>query len=240
MWVFDEETLGFLAVNDAAVRHYGYSREEFLGMSAKEIRPTAELPGWLEYRSQLTLAFMEFGAPTQWTHRRKDGSNIEVECKGATIRFNGRSARLIIIEDITERKKNAERMREAAENFHLLFVSAGEGIIIHEQGKILAANPALLTMLGHEGESLIGRNLLDLVAPESHTHVLAKFQTASGEPLEFSLFRADGTRVRTIGGGRSMRFHGRSACLLWLRDISERVFADFTGWMREPVELLKP
>src|SRR4051794_36851317 len=44
MWVYDVETLGFLAVNDAAIRHYGYSRAEFLGMTIAHLRPPAEVP----------------------------------------------------------------------------------------------------------------------------------------------------------------------------------------------------
>src|SRR5206468_655446 len=122
-------------VNDAAIRHYGYSRDEFLNMTVREIRPPGELPGLLEFRSQLTLAFMEFGASTQWTHCKKNGGQIEVECKGASLRFNDRPARLIIIEDITERKKAAERLHETAENFRVLFDATDEAVAIHEAGQ---------------------------------------------------------------------------------------------------------
>jgi DNA-binding response OmpR family regulator len=49
MWLCDQETLQFLAVNDAAVKHYGYSRQEFLSMTAKDIRPSQDVPGLLEH-----------------------------------------------------------------------------------------------------------------------------------------------------------------------------------------------
>ncbi len=232
MWVFDEDSLRFLAVNDAAIRHYGYTREEFLRMTVKDVRPQSELPGMLEFRSQLTLAFMEFGAPTQWTHRKKDGTLIEVECKGASILFNGANTRLIIIEDITERIKNAARLREMAENFQIFFDGASEGIAIHDAGTILAANAALATLLGCAEHGCVGESLLDYAAPESRYQLLSCFRTASVAPVEFSLLRNDGSRVRVLGTSRSVRFHGRMAHVLLLHDISARAFEDFSDCLR--------
>lgn len=233
MWVFDEETLRFLAVNDAALRHYGYERSEFLEMTVKDVRPSAELPGLLEYRSQLTLAFIEFGAPTQWTHRRKDGSLIEVECKGASIQFKDRPARLIIIEDITERKRAAERLRESADNFQILFEGASEGIAIHEEGVILAGNAALATLLGCSTGDCVGQSLLDFAAPEVRPSLLARLRAASLEKLDFPLWHRDGSRLQVQGSSRHLRFHGRPGQLLILRDVSARVFAEFSEGLRE-------
>ena len=55
MWVFDHETLAFLEVNDAAVQHYGYSREEFLGMKLSDIRPPEDVPAMMEYLHKLVV-----------------------------------------------------------------------------------------------------------------------------------------------------------------------------------------
>jgi len=74
MWVYDAETLRFLAVNDAAIRHYGYSREEFLAMTLKDIRPPAEVP-----RMLADVAEAGSPRPGTWQHRRRDGSIIDVE-----------------------------------------------------------------------------------------------------------------------------------------------------------------
>jgi PAS domain S-box-containing protein len=76
MWVYDQETLAFLRVNDAAIAHYGYSREEFLAMTIRDIRPPEDVSRLLENvsagRSGLSQAEL-------WRHRRKDGSDILVE-----------------------------------------------------------------------------------------------------------------------------------------------------------------
>lgn len=97
-WVFDLETLRFLEVNDAAVRHYGYSREEFLAMTVLDIRPPRGSVDVLQSPSE--------PAPSPegelWKHLKKDGSVIDVHVRTETINYNGRSARLVLAEDISE------------------------------------------------------------------------------------------------------------------------------------------
>ncbi len=106
MWVFDHETLAFLEVNDAAVQHYGYSREEFLAMTLRDIRPPEEVPAMMEYLHQLVdgKAPGNLGLAGVWKHRRKGGDFIDVEVKWSPIMFKGRSASLTMANDVTERK----------------------------------------------------------------------------------------------------------------------------------------
>jgi two-component system cell cycle sensor histidine kinase/response regulator CckA len=100
MWVFDPETLAFLAVNDAAVRDYGYSREEFLAMTIRDIRPEEDVPE-LEARVRATGEHRRSGG---WRHRTKDGTVLEVEIASSPIAFAGRPGRLVLVTDVTERK----------------------------------------------------------------------------------------------------------------------------------------
>src|SRR5258706_1971416 len=79
MWVFDEETLAFLAVNDAAVRQYGYSRAEFLGMTIKNIRASEDMPALLTHKTKHADGYGSYDSSVVWKHQRKDGSLIEVE-----------------------------------------------------------------------------------------------------------------------------------------------------------------
>ncbi|MCI0707964.1 MAG: PAS domain S-box protein [Ignavibacteriae bacterium] len=109
MWVFDLETLRFLAVNDAAVKHYGYSREEFLSMTIKDIRPESEVPTLMEDIVKVRRSIERRGV---WRHRKKDGSDIFVEITAHGLTFQGREARLVLALDVTERKK-AEEMQNA-------------------------------------------------------------------------------------------------------------------------------
>ncbi len=110
MWVFDHETLSIVKVNDAAVHHYGYSREEFLRMTMDDLRLDKELPAMVEYLHKI-LAQPSFksGFSGVWHHRKKDGTVIDVELKWSGIRFRGRPASLTMVNDITERKRVEHR-----------------------------------------------------------------------------------------------------------------------------------
>ncbi|HEX4798476.1 MAG TPA: PAS domain S-box protein [Burkholderiales bacterium] len=120
MWVVDSRTLAFLAVNDAAVRHYGYSRGEFLSMTADQIRPPEEV-------DQLLKAFQDQSRSyrhREWLHRKKSGELIHVEIVSFNLEFDGKPARLGVVTDITERLKAEERAREIDERYQSLLKGA--------------------------------------------------------------------------------------------------------------------
>ncbi len=100
MWVYDLESLAFLAVNDAAVIHYGYSREEFFAMTIKDIRPVEDIPRLLDSISRVSPGFGQSG---YWLHRKKDGMVIDVEITSHTLSFDGKAAKLVLANDVTER-----------------------------------------------------------------------------------------------------------------------------------------
>ncbi|OWQ55719.1 sensor domain-containing phosphodiesterase [Stenotrophomonas maltophilia] len=100
-WVFDPDTLRFLEVNEAAVRQYGYSRDEFLAMSILDIRPRE---GWDEIRGAIAQARIGDVQDAQVRlHQRKDGSVFEVRAHLARLDFDGRQACLVLAEDVSER-----------------------------------------------------------------------------------------------------------------------------------------
>jgi len=111
MWVFDQETLAFLEVNDAALRHYGYSRDEFLAMNIAQMRPPEAVPAMIEYLHRLiaTGRIATAGLAGVWRHLKKDGTLIDVEIKWNPVLFKGRSACLAMANDVTERKRLEHR-----------------------------------------------------------------------------------------------------------------------------------
>jgi PAS domain S-box-containing protein len=102
MWVYDHETLAFLQVNDAATDRYGFSREEFLGMTLKDIRPSGDIPALLADVSKRSQGFKDAAS---WVHRKKDGTLIDVEIRSYGLVFDGRLAEIVLIDDVTERKR---------------------------------------------------------------------------------------------------------------------------------------
>ena len=104
-WVYDRDTLNFLAVNAAAVRKYGYSTDEFRTMTIKDIRPPEEIPAVLASVARLTEGKESSG---EWQHRLKDGALIDVELTSFSLNFDGRPAQVAAAVDITQRKRSEE------------------------------------------------------------------------------------------------------------------------------------
>ena len=116
IWVYDRETLRFLAVNNATVRKYGYSREEFLEMTIKDIRLPEEIAGVVE-----SVGRVRDGEETltEWKHRRKDGSLIDVELTCYALTFEGRPAEAIVAADVTQRKRDQEEKQKFTDELAL-------------------------------------------------------------------------------------------------------------------------
>jgi PAS domain S-box-containing protein len=119
LWVYDLETLAFLEANDAAIAHYGYSRDEFLAMTITEIRPPEEVPALLEIIS--SGRNQERGLSI---HRKKDGTLIEVEITSHVVTVGKRQARFVMAQDVTERRR-LEQQRQQSQRLESLGQLAG-------------------------------------------------------------------------------------------------------------------
>jgi PAS domain S-box-containing protein len=110
MWIFDADTLAFLQVNEAAIRRYGYTREEFAGMTLRDIRPAEHVNTLLK----LIGSARQENCPTQNTvvHRAKNGEEFYVEVRCNTIPFKGKEARLAIIRDISAQMEHIQAIEE--------------------------------------------------------------------------------------------------------------------------------
>jgi diguanylate cyclase (GGDEF)-like protein/PAS domain S-box-containing protein len=111
LWVFDGATLGILAVNDAALRQYGYTRDEFLGLTIRDLRSPDEVPA---LEAHLATMLPQLGASNVWRHRTKDGATLDVEVTSHPLQWDGRAARLVLAADVTARTRlEAELTRQA-------------------------------------------------------------------------------------------------------------------------------
>ncbi len=122
MWVIDRETLAFLAVNQAAVERCGCSREEFLSMTLKDIRPPEDIPRCLEAVRNF-VSDKDFKSAGRWRHRKNDGTLNDVEVAARPLMFAGRPACLAIVNDLTERRRAEEALRQSEERFRTLVES---------------------------------------------------------------------------------------------------------------------
>lgn len=102
MWMMDPQTLNILDVNEAATRHYGYSREEFLQLNILQLRPAEDVAQYLAYTRNLPAGLNKAGV---WRHKKKNGDIIIVEIIAHDVLYDDRPARLILSNDITERRR---------------------------------------------------------------------------------------------------------------------------------------
>ena len=123
MWVVDANTFAFLAVNGAAMRLYGYSKEEFLTLTADQIRPEEDV-------DDLRRAFADWSnnySQRIWRHKKKSGEVIPVRVTSFNLEFAGRRARLGVIEDLSERLLAEERAKQSEQRYRALLKERGGG-----------------------------------------------------------------------------------------------------------------
>jgi len=111
IWIFNLETLKFLEVNEAAMKLYGYSRDEFLSMTLKDIRPAEDIPALLKDVSKIKGSL--YSRHGTWRHLKKNGEMMIIELIDHQIEFNNKQSRIVIVNDITEKKKAEEELKES-------------------------------------------------------------------------------------------------------------------------------
>ncbi len=164
--VCDEETLAFLAVNDAAVETYGYSREEFSSMTLNDLRSREESPA-------LMIRTAAVGEPlisSPWRHHRKDNSVLYVEITSHALVFNGRKAQLLMADDVTERKVLDEKqlslhasMQQAAMEWRQTFNAIDMPVLIVDlNGNVKRLNEAAEAITVFPPDEIVGRKISDL------------------------------------------------------------------------------
>ncbi|HUI09099.1 MAG TPA: PAS domain S-box protein [Bacteroidota bacterium] len=215
LMIYDAGTLEILEVNPATVEHYGYTRDELLAMTVKDIRPEDDLPEFLKHL-QSTGERVE--RTSTWRHRKKDGSIIRVEINSHAIEWQERRARLILVHDITELLRIEEELRIQKAHFQRLFESAPEGIaLLDPTGIVHDVNRAFVHMFGRQREEMIGSNILEKTVPdggrEEARDALGAVMEGVTVHLEAERIRNDGSRftasivalpVEDVGGARTV------------------------------------
>lgn len=160
--------------------------------------------------------------PYEYTVVTKQGTVIEVIITTELISYEGDTAILGIITDISEQKKAEETLRESEARFRQLTETAFEGITITENAVILEANELLAKLFEYTLSEIIGLHVSKLVAPESLDDVMQKIQSGYDRPYETVCVTKNGKHFPVEVCGKAVIYNGRKARMTALRDISER------------------
>ena len=180
MWVYNMDNYHFLDVNEAAIRNYGFGREEFLSMTIKDIRPKEDI-----IRLEDAVQFSKKNPSTFFTgefrHKKKSGEIFEVEIQSNVIEFNGIKSEIVLATDITKKKVEEHRLKL----LESVITNATDSILITEAEpfdlpgpRIIYVNDAFTKMTGYTKEEVIGETPRILQGSKTSRKTLDKLRLA--------------------------------------------------------------
>jgi diguanylate cyclase (GGDEF)-like protein/PAS domain S-box-containing protein len=224
MWVFERKTLKFLAVNEAAVRQYGFSSYEFLTMTIADIKPEEDIPALLDATANGIQGLQK--AET-WRHRKKDGTIIDVEIVGHHLDFHGIEAELVAARDVTE-------LRNSENKYRVLFEESSDANWLMDEKGFLDCNLAALQMFGYSagGEMMHPADISPVNQPDGTPSREAAEQKMASAFLngkvrfEWLHQRKNGNVFPAEVCLTALTLNGRPKLLATVRDMTDRKVAE--------------
>jgi PAS domain S-box-containing protein len=167
MWIFESSSLRFLAVNQAAIVRYGWTREEFHKMTADQVRPDADVAAFLEFRRKVEFG-VESGLKSgrNWRHVTKSGEIVAVDTSWQVVNFGGKKAIMVTIIDCTEARRTEEEVRELVNALDL----ATDAIIVCDlEREVLFWNQGAAKLYGWSADEATGKKAHELFQLDSDT-----------------------------------------------------------------------
>jgi diguanylate cyclase (GGDEF)-like protein/PAS domain S-box-containing protein len=165
MWVCQPETSRFLAVNDAAIAQYGYTREQFMRMSLVDIRPPEEVD---EFRRLAGTPEARYDAGRTWRHIRADGSEMQVGIFSQKLSYEGEPASIVAIVDVTERKQAENALRRTRAFLDTIIENIPATVLVKDARDLryLLINRAGEQLFGVPREDVIGKTFTEVFSDE--------------------------------------------------------------------------
>ena len=209
MWVYHKQTWAFVAVNDAAIKKYGYTRQEFMNMTIKDIRAPDEVRLLEKAVKQQEPGINEMGL---WKHIKKSGEIFMVTIVSHDVEFNGQHCRMVMATDVNAVVVSEQKLQEAyqiekdlneklATNYELIKKSQEESqnmakminkinnlvLIISESGTISWVNQAFIDFTGYQLEQVIGTKQVEILSgPKTDPNIVKQIRHSIQKKLFFS------------------------------------------------------
>jgi two-component system cell cycle sensor histidine kinase/response regulator CckA len=211
----------YVLINASAAKRIGKPSEFIIGKDDKELLPAEAAQGMSKHDREVISS----GEPATYEETFTTANQVRIlrtskmpyhDAKGAI------AGLICISQDSTDLKNSERALQESEERFKKISESSSEGIAIHEQGTIIEANEVLAKMFGYEMSEIIGKNALDLAAPESKESLRQNIMSGYEGPYVGVGLRKDGTTFHAELVGRNTSYKGRSVRVTSIRDITQR------------------
>jgi PAS domain S-box-containing protein len=233
MWVYDDSTREFLAVNEAAIRRYGYTREEFLSMSRNDLRVQEA-----QHLGGSPALEENPGQNPAWNgqHRKKDGTLIDVAVTSNAIAFDGHHACLALALDVTDPKRAEEALRQSEQRTRMIIDTALDAVISMDSGGIITDWSAQTErMFGWSRAEAMGQRMSDTIIPpryrDAHNRGLKKFLATGEGPvlnrrIEVTALTRDGREFPIELAISPAKLGAEWSFSAFIRDLTERKEAE--------------
>ncbi|MFA5826220.1 MAG: PAS domain S-box protein, partial [Gallionellaceae bacterium] len=224
MWVFAEDSREFLVVNDRVIEHYGFTREEFGRMTINDIRPKEDIPELDRVISRSPDGIVSI----ETRHQKKDGTLIDVAISTMPMRYGGIPARIVLIEDITERKHAEKTLRESESRFRFMLENSPIAIRISNRAtcQVVFSNQRYAELIGLAPDSVIGINPKQYYAnPQDYADVielLSKGGRVTNKLVELLIPGEHSKTKWALASYLQLEYQNEPSVLGWFYDISDR------------------
>ena len=229
MWISERKSLRFVNVNNAAIKHYGYSKEEFLNMSLLDIRPPenkVEMIDYLSNKSESTSTSNIYFSGV-WKHVRKDGSIIDVEVNRGKMLVNDNQFNLSIINDITDKKLVEKNLKKSEESFRMLAENAADIVFRFECGPqphFSYVSPAITEKTGYSPQEFYDQATLVLELFEQQDRDLIR-KIASDLDQRKKLMQVLEQQATTT------LLRKKDGSLIWVETVVRFIFSERKEWI---------
>jgi len=179
MYIYDAQTFRFLAVNDAAIEQYGYTREEFFNLNLTDIRPPEEIPALLKFHESLPEGHVNAGRMLHWN---KAGQRFYVSVYTHHTMFEGKSARQVLIVNIDEKMRAEQILLEKSAEMENMLDSITDGFYaLNSNWEVTFINKAAEQALSCTRDEVMGKNLWDFFPNSREGRFYSEYERAMNE-----------------------------------------------------------